>query len=29
MISPAYLHTMALYNSEMNRRLYASAMVCR
>jgi uncharacterized damage-inducible protein DinB len=25
MISPAYVHTMALYNSEMNRRIYAGA----
>jgi uncharacterized damage-inducible protein DinB len=25
MISPAYLQTMATYNSEMNRRVYASA----
>jgi uncharacterized damage-inducible protein DinB len=25
MISPAYMRTMALYNSEMNRRIYAAA----
>ena len=25
MISPAYVHTMAPYNSEMNRRIYAGA----
>ena len=25
MISPAYCRTMATYNSEMNRRLYAAA----
>jgi uncharacterized damage-inducible protein DinB len=25
MISPAYVRTMALYNSEMNRRIYAGA----